>query len=227
MGIISMNKASRLYWLGRYTERVYTGLKAVKSIYDASVDGDEADYAGYCRKLGIPCGYSDTADFCKRYFFDTNNPNSLAASLVYAYDNAIVLRDTLSTDTLSYILMSLSAMEKASESDTPGVQLQWVMDDIMAFRGSCEETIYDEQARAMIKLGVSLERVDLYLRLDMGSELTRREFERMFNRLYKAQLTPHKERMDLLVDAMLDSTAQPKRTAYELIDALENLFLDL
>lgn len=45
MGIISLSKASRLYWLGRYTERVYTGLKKAKPIYDAGVDGREGDYA--------------------------------------------------------------------------------------------------------------------------------------------------------------------------------------
>lgn len=226
MGIISLNKASRLYWLGRYTERVYTGLKTVKPIYDASVDGREADFAHYCRCLGIPCGYTDTADFCKRYFFDTNNPNSLAASLVYAHDNAIVLRDTLTTDTLAYILMAMSAMDKAAKSDTPGVQLQWVLDDIMAFRGSCEENIYDEDVRSMIKLGASVERVDLCLRLGVEPEKTRREFERLFNRLYKTQLTPDRQNLDLLVDALLDSS-KPDRTNFELISALENLFLDL
>ena len=43
MGIISLNKASRLYWLGRYTERVYTGLKKAKPINDAGVDGMEGE----------------------------------------------------------------------------------------------------------------------------------------------------------------------------------------
>ena len=112
MGIISLNKASRLYWLGRYTERVYTGLKKVKPIYDAGVDGQEGDYAAYCRCLGIPGHYTDTVDFCKRYFFDRNDPNSLASSLAYAYDNAVVLRDTLTTDTLSYIQLAANAMER-------------------------------------------------------------------------------------------------------------------
>lgn len=226
MGIISLNKASRLYWLGRYSERVYTGLKEVKPIYDSSVDGSEADFTSYCRKLGVPCDYQNTADFCKRYFFDRNNPNSLAASLVYAYDNAIVLRDTLTTDTLSYIFMAISAMEKASGSDTPGVQLQWVLDDILAFRGSCEETIYDEEIRSMIKLGVSVERVDIYLRLGEEPEKTRREFERLFNRLYKTQLQPDKRRLEFLVDAILDSS-KPDSTSYEMVGALEGLFLDL
>lgn len=226
MGIISLNKASRLYWLGRYTERVYTGLKQIKEIYDAKVDGREADFVTYCRRLGIPCNYENTEDFCKRYFFDTSNPNSLAASLVYAYDNAIVLRETLTTDTLSYILMAMSAMDKASESENPAVALQWVMDDIMAFRGSCEENIFEEDARSMIKLGSSVERVDLYLRLGAPAELLRKEFERLFNRLYKTQLTPDKAKLDLLVDSLLDSS-KPDATTYELINALEGLFINL
>lgn len=226
MGIISLNKASRLYWLGRYTERVYTGLKKAKPIYDVSVDGGEADFADYCRRLGIPGGYANTADFCKRYFFDRTNPNSLTASLIYAYDNAVVLRDTLTTATLSYIQLAMSAMEKASRSDMPGVPLQWVLDDILAFRGSCEESIYDEEARNIIRLGTSVERVDLYLRLGEEPERTRQEFERLFNRLYKTQLAPNKERLDFLVDALLDSS-KPSAATYDLIEAVENLFLDL
>ena len=149
MGIISLNKASRLYWLGRYTERVYTGLKKAKPIYDAAVDGHEGNYADYCRCLGIPGSYTDTADFCKRYFFDRTNPNSLASSLIYAYDNAVVLRDTLTTDTLSYIQLAVNAMEKAAQGDSPAVALQWVLDDILSFRGACEETIFEEETRSM------------------------------------------------------------------------------
>lgn len=226
MGIISLNKANRLYWLGRYTERVYTGLKKVKPIHDASVDGGEGDFADYCRRLGIPGGYADTADFCRRYFFDKTNPNSLAASLVYAYDNAVVLRDTLTTDTLSYIQLAMSAMDKASRSDTPGVPLQWVLDDILAFRGACEETIFDEETRSILRLGISVERVDLYLRLDGQTENTRREFERLFNRLYKTQITPNKAKLEFLVDSLLDSS-KPSAPTVELIGAVENLFLAL
>lgn len=226
MGIISLNKASRLYWLGRYTERVYTGLKKAKPIYDISVDGGEADFSDYCRCLGIPGGYANTADFCRRYFFDRTNPNSLAASLAYAYDNAIVLRDTLTTATLSYIQLAMNAMEKAVQSETPGVQLQWVLDDILAFRGSCEESIFDEETRNILRLGTSVERVDLYLRLNEERESTRREFERLFNRLYKTQLTPNREHLDVLVDALLDSS-KPDVSVPELVTSVENLFLDL
>lgn len=226
MGIISLNTARRLYWLGRYTERVYTGLKQVKPIYDLRLDGREGNYAEYCRCLGIPCDYADISDFCKRYFFDRATTSSLLSSLAYAYDNAVVLRDILTTDTLSYIQLAMNAMDKAAQSDTPAVALQWVLDDILAFRGACEETIFDEEIRSIIKLGISMERVDLYLRLNEETERTRKEFERLFNRLYKTQFIPEKRQLNLLVDSLLDS-AKPNATIQEQIVALESLFPNL
>ena len=78
----------------------------------------------------------------------------------------------------------------------------------------------------MIKLGTSVERVDLYLRLNEAPETTRKEFERLFNRLYKTQLTPDKNRLALLVDSLLDSS-KPAAAVPEQIAALESLFLDL
>ena len=78
----------------------------------------------------------------------------------------------------------------------------------------------------MIKLGTSVERVDIYLRLGDEPERTRKEFERLFNRLYKTRLTPEKSRLELLVDSLLDSS-KPDATVQEQIAALENLFLDL
>ena len=223
MGTLSLSKMGRLFWLGRYTERVYTSLKLTRDILDADVDGTEADYAGYCRKTGIPNIYADTADFCRRYYFDQADPCSILSSLGCSYDNAVVLRETLSTETLAYIQMAMNAMSIAAGSSAPGVALQWVLDDIMAFRGSAEERIGEEGSRAVLKAGASLERVDLYLRLDQPLAQVRGEFERLFDRLYKTQLHPDKARLDFLTDALLDSAAAlPPRA--ELIAAVEGLF---
>lgn len=111
MGTLSLSKTGRLFWLGRYTERVYTVLRLTRPIREAEIDGQEADYTEYCRCMGIPAGYADTADFCRRYFFDAEDPASVAASLGFAYDNAVVLRETLSSDTLAYIQLAMNAME--------------------------------------------------------------------------------------------------------------------
>lgn len=223
MGTITLSKANRLFWLGRYLERVYTAIKATRPLFDAYTDGVEGDYTGYCRALGIPEDYKDTADFIRRYYFDSENPSSIAASLGYAYDNAIVLRETLSTETLAYVQMAVSAMDLAAQSAGPGVELQWVLDDIMAFRGSCEEKIDEENSRDIIKTGASLERVDLYLRLGYEEGLCAKEFGRLFNRLYKAQLNPDKERLNILVDAMLDNS-KPNPPVSVLVTAVEGLF---
>lgn len=104
-----------------------------------------------------------------------------------AHDNAIVLRETLSIETLAYVQMAAAAIQLAAESTAPAVELQWVLDDIMAFRGSCEENIESENSRNIIKSGASLERLDLYLRLGYPREVCLREL----NHLAKGEGTTH------------------------------------
>lgn len=226
MGTLSLSKTGRLFWLGRYTERVYTVLKVTKPIREAAIDGQEADFTEYCRCMGVPAGYADTADFCHRYFFDTSDPSSVASGLGYAYDNAVVLRETLSSDTLAYIQLAMNAMEKAAHSTCPDMELQWVMDDIMAFRGSCEDKIDDEASRNVVKAGASLERVDLYLRLGFDRAQCEKEFARLFNRLYKTRMRRDEEKLRLLADVLLDKAA-PDPGAWQLIAALEGVFPDV
>ena len=38
MGTISLEHSSRLYWLGRYTERAFTTLDALQALYDKMLD---------------------------------------------------------------------------------------------------------------------------------------------------------------------------------------------
>ena len=41
MGIISVEQVDHLYWLGRYTERVYTTLKIYSESFDRMIDESE------------------------------------------------------------------------------------------------------------------------------------------------------------------------------------------
>ena len=50
-----------------------------------------------------------------------------------AYDNAVVLRDELSSRTLSYIQLALDCMEKHAGSGAFAYDLQPVLDDLFAF----------------------------------------------------------------------------------------------
>ena len=223
MGTLSLSKAGRLFWLGRYTERVYTSLKNTRPIYDCYVDGTEYDYAQYCTALGIPNVYTSTEDFCLRYLGDQSSPCSLVSLLYAAYDNAIVLRDTIGTDTFSYIQLACNAMEKALVSTHPEMELQWVLDDIMAFRGSAEYSLMDESSRTILRTGANLERLDLYLRLDYPPDVCRVECERLINRVYKIPLTPDQTNLGLLIDSVLDET-KPELPPFELLRCVEGLF---
>ena len=50
MGIISVEKADHLFWLGRYTERVFTTLRKFFHVYDHMIDTQEIErlYGEYC-----------------------------------------------------------------------------------------------------------------------------------------------------------------------------------
>ena len=54
MGIISMEKVDHLYWLGRYTERVYTTLRVFFHIYDKMIEQPEGDLCEILRKAEHP-----------------------------------------------------------------------------------------------------------------------------------------------------------------------------
>lgn len=223
MGTLSLTKAGRLFWLGRYTERVYSSLKASKGVYDKMVDGEEADYAAYCNALGIPNTFTSTENFCRQYLADRSSPCSLVSVLGFAYDNAIVLRDTIGTETFSYIQLACNAMEKAVSGDYPEFELQSVLDYIMAFRGCAEYSLMDETSRTILRTGANVEHLSLALRLDHPKEECRADCERLLNRLYKIPLSTDEERKLRLVDHALDET-KPDLERLAMLDCVEHLF---
>ncbi|MGN0437290.1 MAG: alpha-E domain-containing protein [Lachnospiraceae bacterium] len=116
MGIISVEQADRLYWLGRYTERVYTTLKIFSKSFDTLIDGVVDSYVQFCDSIDIPNVYEDKSDFVKNYPFDKKNPDSIISNLNRAYDNAITLRENIGSETLAYIQLAIYEMNKAEKS---------------------------------------------------------------------------------------------------------------
>ncbi len=188
MGIISVEQASRLYWLGRYTERVYTTIRMFFNSYDRMIDEEKESYITFCNSVDIPDIYLSQDDFLHRYPFDETNPDSIISNLNRAYDNAVVLRESISTEALSYIQLAIYEMNKAAKSSAPLFELQRVLDDILAFWGSIDDRIDSEETRNIIKAGKRIERVDLYARLGTGKEEIRREVHRMIPRVTRSGL---------------------------------------
>ena len=144
MGIISLEKSNRLIWLGRYTERTFTICRTLSRYYDDMIDRDEFAYRGFLDCLGLPYIYGSREAFIHTYIFDSNDPNSLTSQLTRALDNAIVLREELTSDTLCYIEMVLNTLRENADDSAPMLVLQQVVDDLFAFWGSADDNVANE-----------------------------------------------------------------------------------
>ncbi|MDR2783213.1 MAG: alpha-E domain-containing protein, partial [Treponema sp.] len=81
------------------------------------------------------------------------------SALIYAYDNAIVLREDIKSETLAYVEMCVREMERCAAKNDDAYELRPVTDSLMAFWGSVDERIFRRDIRNMIKAGWYLETV--------------------------------------------------------------------
>lgn len=193
MGIIGLEKANHLFWLGRYTERVFTTLRTFFKYYDGTLENKVPHYPEYCKRLAINNIYMSAVDFKERYLFDEENMDSIYTTLLRAYDNAIVMRNDISTESLAYIELAIDSFRKARESEAPIVSLQPVIDYIFAFWASIDDFMLNEESRNIIKCGKYIERMDLLLRLKDESYNPKADFIRLESRIKKVDLCYNKE----------------------------------
>lgn len=202
MGVISLDRADSLFWLGRYTERVFTTVKEFFDYYDRMIDQNEDAYKRFCMKLSIPDVYGSHENFVKDYILDEENPDSIISNMKRAYDNAIVSRDDVSTESMAYLELCLQAIRREKGSPAPVFELQSVIDDIYAFWGSIDDCVLDEENRNIIKCGRYVERMDLYLRLNHSYEEISKEFAKFSNRLERVRIGYDHDKFQLLGDMM-------------------------
>ncbi|MCR5058342.1 MAG: alpha-E domain-containing protein [Clostridiales bacterium] len=206
MGIISIDQVDHLYWLGRYTERVYTTLMIFAKNFDLMIDADNGIYQNFCVSLDIPDIYQSKEDFIRRYAFDDSVPDSIISNLNRAYDNAIVLRETIGSDALSYIQLSIYAMNNAAKSNSPLIELQQVMDDLLSFWGIVDDQIDADQIRNIIKAGKRIERIDLYARLEIERSRLEREVHRMIPRVLRSGMKYNENSLNAVSSLILEES---------------------
>lgn len=187
MGILSLEKCDHLFWLGRYTERTFTIIRTLSRYYDQMIDLDEFAYRIFLDCLGLPYIYGSREAFVSSYFYDADNQDSLVSQLTHAYDNAVVMREELTSDTLCYIQMALDELGQ-NDTEAPLLVFQYIVDDLFAFWGSADDNIQSEDCRNILKCGKYVERVDLYLRFHYSFREVEREVAKLKNRLQKAPL---------------------------------------
>jgi len=202
MGIISVEQADRLYWLGRYAERVYTTLRMYFKSFDTMIDEITDSYAQFCESIDIPNIYESKEDFKRKYPFDPENTDSIISNLNRAYDNAIVLRESIGSECLSYIQLAIYEMQKAAKSKSPLIELQSVNDNLLAFYGTVDDQIDSENVRNIIKAGKRIERIDMYARLGIEKKELIREVHRMIPRVEKSGLLYDKEKIQKITELL-------------------------
>lgn len=220
MGIISVEQADRLYWLGRYSERVYTTIRLYFKSFDTMIDELADSYAQYCQMVDIPNIYASKDDFMTRYPFDADNPDSIISTLNRVYDNAIVLRESIGSEALSYIQLAIYAMNRAAVSGSPLIEMQKVMDNILAFWGIADDQIDSVQIRNLIKAGKRVERVDMYARLGVGRNELIREVYRMIPRVERSGRAYDTEALDMLRAKVMAE----KLDYYGIVESVESIF---
>ncbi len=221
MGIISVEQADHLYWLGRYSERVYTTLRYYFQRFDEMIDETIDSYEKYCTSVDIPNIYTSKEDFLRRYPFDEGNPDSIVSNLNRAYDNAIVLRETIGSEALSYIQMAVYDMHRAAASEAPLIELQQVMDHLLAFWGIADDQIDSEEIRNMIKAGKRIERIDMYARLGMEQKELLKEVHRMIPRVKRSRI-PYDEGKLEEIKSLVE---EEKMDNYRIVAAAETILL--
>ena len=220
MGIISIEQADRILWLGRYTERVYTTVSLYNRYFDSMIDGTPETYSEFCEKLDIPNIYTDVQDFMSRYLFDTENPDSIISNLYRAFDNAIVLRETIGSEALSYIQLAIYDWKNASRNPAPLLETQKLIDHIMAFWGITDDLIDSEEVRNILKAGKRIERTDLYARLGMPKAAILREVHRLRPRVERSGL-PHDASKLELIAALAN---EEQIDYYKIVREVESIF---
>ena len=202
MGIISIKSTDNLFWLGRYVERVFTTLRVFSEYYDKMIDKDENAYIDFCNKLGIENTYSYKQEF-----------------------NAVVMRNEISSETLSYIQMAVNYMEQGRESSAPMLKLQEVFDCIFAFWGSADDFVESETTRNILKFGRSVERLDLYTRFSFSPTLIKKEFSILLNRLYKVGVDCNIDAINTLMNIILEKDEYSDYDLYTVRDELSKVFI--
>ena len=117
-----------------------------------------------------------------------DNPDSIIRNLNRAYDNAIMLRESIGSETLAYIQLAIYDMNRAAKSKAPMIELQKVNDNLLAFYGTVDDQIDSENIRNIIKAGKRIERIDMYARLGVERKELIREIHRMIPRVRKSGL---------------------------------------
>lgn len=173
LALVTASKADNLFWLGRYTERVFTTLSQFFPFYDRVMDTDVDAFRPFARALDLPEDFEDFDAFIHSFLYDEKNPDSVRSAIVYAFNNAVILRPELGSRSLQQVELAMSSIVEASEyggTDADIFKHRDIADNMLAFWGGVENSLVEPTLKSFIFVGKYLERLDLYTRFGYSVE---------------------------------------------------------
>jgi len=229
MGIISVDHSSNLFWLGRYTERVYTTLDSFFDYYDTMLDKDKDSYKYFLEKLNIEDEYGNYDNFISGFLYSRMNSFTVNSTFRRAYDNALVIRNTIGSESLAYMELALNTFDFSRNAKNLRLALMPVVDYLLAFWGSIDDRLATEEAEIIIRCGKFIERLDLYFRFSYEYKLINREYEKLCHIISHLPQTPdgfcNTKHLKGLVDALSEDNYKDRMD--EVLDSLNKIFEDL
>ncbi|MDE3122380.1 MAG: alpha-E domain-containing protein [Paracoccaceae bacterium] len=167
--------ADNLYWITRYMERAETMARLLAvggrmALLPSTAAGYHSEWEsllqasgtaeGFARKYGEPVQRNIESYF----FFDRDNPSSVAACIGRARENARIVRTALTTqvwDTLNSAFQEMRALERRPRSELDLATLtDWTMRQSALLRGAIDGTQLRNDGWDFLNLGYFLERAD-------------------------------------------------------------------
>lgn len=173
LALVTASKADNLFWLGRYTERVFTTLSQFFPFYDRVMDTDVDAFRPFARALDLSEDFEDFDAFIHSFLYDEKNPDSVRSAIVYAFNNAVILRPELGSRSLQQVELAMSSIVEASEyggTDADIFKHRDIADNMLAFWGGVENSPVEPTLKSFIFVGKYLERLDLYTRFGYSVE---------------------------------------------------------
>lgn len=171
--LITKSKVENLYWLGRYTERVFTTLSTFLPFYDRVMDTDVDSFRPFAHALDLPQDFTDFDTFIASFLYDESNPDSIRSAIRSAFMNAVPLRPELGSRLLQYIELAMGGIDDAAIHSSHADDLydhRDITDLVLSFWGGIEDSQIDVPLKALLFLGKYLERMDLYTRFGLRKD---------------------------------------------------------
>ena len=175
-------------------------LHVMNKCYDKMLDGHPDEYMDLWHKLDVAGTYATNEEFTLGMLYDEGNPTSLISAQRYAMDNAILLREDIMSETLSYLEMSMALLKRMkAEKQVNLTFLQPVTDWALAFWGSAERRTQNYHALVIMMLGRDVEKLDMLIRFDYSYRRVAFGYE-----VLKRHIAEMPEMVDGNLEAQLD-----------------------